>query len=50
MLNWIIWNRTVFYIKTVFKTLFKTEFKTVFKTELLHITAWIVWTRDVFDN
>ena len=39
MLNWIIWNRTIFDIKLYLQL-----------TELLHITAWIVWNRNVFDK
>ena len=39
MLNWIIWNWTVFDIETVLTL-----------TELWYIIAWIVWNRNVFGN
>ena len=39
MLNWIIWNRTVSTLKLYLHL-----------NELLHLTAWIVWNRNVFDH
>ena len=40
MLNWIIWNRTVFFTLKLYLQL----------TELLHITAWIVWNEMFLTN
>ena len=42
MLNWIVWNRTIFDIETVL---------TVNWIDIyIYITAWTVWNGNVFDN
>ena len=43
MLNWIIWNRTVFDIETVLAQNWIIWIRTVWLN-------WIAWNRDVFDN
>ena len=43
MLKWIVWNRTIFYIETVY--LYSTD---LFERELFCMLNWIVWNRAVF--
>ena len=51
MVNWIVWNSTVFDIETVLT-------RTVFDIETVHWIVWIrtiwlnwiAWNRNVFDN
>ena len=57
MLNWIVWNGTVFDIKTVLtKTkqivIYRTVLPCVNKISRIRIVwkNWIVWNRNVFDN
>ena len=38
MLNWIVWNRTVFDMETLFT-------RTVFDKEIILMLNWIVWIR-----
>ena len=43
MLNWIVWNRTIFDIETVLT-------RTVFDTENLLMLNWVVCIRTVWLN
>ena len=60
MLNWIVWNRTVFGIEIVFTLNRIVWNRRVFKKAILMLNwivlirtvwlNWIAWNRDVFDN